>query len=103
MLCANLLGGPATNLGWTGNFGAIYSDAKRPSGLKRGPAATLARNPYSITSTSGWNPDTTVASASSTTPAATERAAYSLTGLGKVNVFDICDLIPIILIIIVRN
>ncbi len=44
-----------------------------------------------------------VSSASTTTPAATVRAEISLTGLGKTNVCDSRVLIPIILIIIVRN
>ena len=46
IVCAKRLGGPATNLVGLPNAGTITLVASRPMGLKVGPDATLARNPY---------------------------------------------------------
>ncbi len=63
--------------------------ASWPSGLNVGPVATRARNPSAITTVSHSHPLPTpiespsVTRESTTTPAATDRAASSLTGFGK--------------------
>ena len=57
--------------------------ARRPSTLNRGPAATRARKPSAITATSHSQPVASVSAAEAATPAATTRAAFSLTGFGK--------------------
>src|SRR6478735_10842591 len=92
MACANRLGGPGTNFGGPIR-GAITFVASCPNGENLGPEATLARKPSANAHSSHgvWN--TSVAVQSTTTIAATERAAYSFTGLGNVSSFEAAMLI----------
>ena len=46
IVCAKRFGGPATNLVGLPKTGTITRVASRPMGLKVGPVATRARNPY---------------------------------------------------------
>ena len=57
--------------------------ANWPSTLSFGPVSTRARKPSASTAISPCQPVIKVSDASSATPAATVRAAFSLTGLGK--------------------
>jgi hypothetical protein len=52
-------------------------------GLKRGPAATRAMNPYAIGSISHGKSSAIVSAAIMTTPAATPRATLEFIGFGK--------------------
>src|SRR6195952_5183039 len=80
---ANRFGGPGTNLAGP-NRGAITLVANCPKGEYLGPAATRSRNPMASAHSSHSLRKTSVSAVSTTTMPATERAAYSLTGFGKV-------------------
>lgn len=76
--------GTAADVGRAGpNRGAIRFWALQPSGLSVGPVRTRAQNPYASGIVSQYQPVIRVTALSTTTPAATVRAAFSLTGLGK--------------------
>ena len=58
----------------------------RPIGLKVGPVITLATNPYTRKSNSHGSPVRIVANAKANTMPATDLAATSFTGLGKLRI-----------------
>lgn len=86
---ANCLGGPATNLlDFIILVVRIRVDSC-PIGLKDGPVSILAQKPYARNIASGNHKVIIVPMVRRKTHAATERAAYSFTGCGKENIFDI--------------
>ena len=80
------MGGPGT--GFSGIFrrGTTNRVAIRPIGLKVGPVRTLATKPYTRKSNSQGSPVKIVANAKANTMPATDLAATSFTGLGKLRI-----------------
>src|SRR6202789_3031999 len=79
---ANRFGGPGTGRARP-SAGAIRFWAVHPSGLRVGPVRTRAQNPYASGIVSQYQPVINVNALSATTPEATVRAAFSLTGFGN--------------------
>ena len=84
MPCAKRFGGPATSFGGPSR-GAMTRVASRPSRLNRGPEAVRVANPMASSRYSQGDWVSSVAAASTATPPATTRAAFSFTGCGKEN------------------
>ena len=84
---AKRFGGPGTSRGGP-RRGATTFVAICPSGLHRGPANTRSKKPSATTTSNQCHPVTSVTTACIATPAATTRAAFSLTGFGKLKTVD---------------
>ena len=82
---ANLLGGPGTRFSFFKTKGTTNLVAICPIGLSVGPVNNLATKPYSSKAESHVDPVMSIPMTSSRTINATDRAAYSFTGLGKEN------------------
>ena len=67
-------------------MGTTNRVAIRPIGLKVGPVRTLATKPYTRKSNSQGSPVKIVANAKANTMPATDLAATSFTGLGKLRI-----------------
>ena len=67
-------------------MGTTNRVAMRPIGLKVGPVRTLATKPYTRKSSSQGSPVKIVANAKANTMPATDLAATSFTGLGKLRI-----------------
>ena len=80
---AKRFGGPGTSLAGTGRRGTTTRVTRRASGLNRGPASTRSTKPAARVNSSTGQRVTRKARAWTTTPAATNRAATSLTGFGN--------------------
>ena len=83
---ANLFGGPGTGFSGISRTGTTSRVAIRPIGLNVGPVSTLATKPYTRNSNNQSSPVKIVAMAKANTMAATDLAATSFTGLGKLKI-----------------
>ena len=80
------MGGPGTGFSGILRMGTTNRVAIRPIGLKVGPVRTLATKPYTRKSNSQGSPVKIVANAKANTMPATDLAATSFTGLGKLRI-----------------
>ena len=80
------MGGPGTGFSGILRMGTTNRVAMRPIGLKVGPVRTLATKPYTRKSNSQGSPVKIVANAKASTMPATDLAATSFTGLGKLRI-----------------
>ena len=83
---ANLFGGPGTGFSGIRRTGTMSCVAIKPIGLNVGPVSTLAIKPYTRKINNQGSPVKIVAIAKANTMAATDLAATSFTGLGKLKI-----------------